>query len=496
VDFPDEYVHGEINMVPGQSRVLFITDKIGFLEIMSVPTLSAAIKKAGHSVEFIEFGVDEAKALDRLETFAADVVAYSVCSNEFERYLGINAAVKNKINCFSVFGGPHPTFFPEFIREPGVDAICRGEGDIALPRLLDVFGTEKMFEVENFSFKTPDGAIRENPLSDLISDLDSLPPPDRDIIYSKSYFQAQAPIKSFFAGRGCPFNCTYCFNHAYHALYQGKGKMLRTKSVRRLIDEIKSVASKYPLKFVKFQDDVFGANRPWLQEFSEMYTREIGLPFLCYARPNMINPTYAQLLKRSGCYSVCMAIESGNEDLRKRILNRNMSDQQILDACRHLKEQGILIYAVNMVGLPGETQEDMLQTLDLNRKAGVDFADASIFQPYPGTKIAEHCKEVGLLDENHNVFESQFTTTVLKLSPDFKAKVETIHRLFSIAVDHPWVEKAFPYAARFGFLKPVLNILYRLYYGICLHKRIYAGAIPFTLRLRGALSLLFSRNRI
>ena len=470
-------------------------DKIGFLEILSIPTLSAATKRAGHHVELIEFGRNESKTLCEVKAYAPHVVAYSICSTETERFLDINSRIKSHVSCFSVFGGAHPTFFPDLIRRDQVDAICRGEGDVAFPYFLDQITTGGMQDAPNFSIKLPSGEIRENPPGKLVEDLDELPFPDRDIVYSKSHFLAASPIKSFFAGRGCPFKCTYCFNNAYHELYRDKGHVVRTKSVAYLMEELTSVSRKYPLGFVKFQDDIFGVKQSWLEEFTETYPKKIGLPFMSYARPNMVTPEYARCLKQAGCYSVCMAIESGNETIRRDVLRRNMTDQRIIEASSYLRKEGIRLYLINMVGLPTETEEDMIATVNLNRKAGADFSDASIFQPYPGTQITQKCIDLGLLDDGSGSFESQFTTSILKLTPEFKAKVETIHRLFSLMVDHAWVQKLYPALSRYPALKPLLNLIYRFYYGLHLHRRIYAGKIPFSLRLRGVLPLLFSRNR-
>jgi anaerobic magnesium-protoporphyrin IX monomethyl ester cyclase len=478
------------------AKVLFVIDRIGFLELLSIPALSAVVKRAGHRVKVFEFGRDKASAVREAQAWGPDVVAYSVCSNEADRYLGINKVLKERMGFVSVFGGPHPTFFPEFVKRDMVDAICRGEGDVAFPLFLAALGHDAFYSVPNFSFQLADGTIVENEPANLVKDLDTLPFPDRDLIYSKNRFLAESPIKSFFAGRGCPFKCTYCFNHAYHTFYQGRGQVVRTKSVSYLIQEIKEVAAKYPLKFIKFQDDVLGLRRSWLEEFTAVYPREIGLPFMCYARPNMVSATYAKLLKKAGCYSICMAIESGSERIRQLVLGRRLEDSHMLRAATHLKEFGIRIYTVNMVGLPGETEEEIIQTLNLNQKAGVDFADASIFQPYPGTKITDYCKQIGLLDDGKESFESQFTCSVLNFTPEFKGRIETIHRLFSIMVDHPWVMKFYPAIASMQFLRPFLNFLYRFYYGVNLHRRIYMAQIPLLLRLRGALPLLFSRNRV
>jgi len=196
-----------------------------------------------------------------LRSYKPDIVAYSVCSNEVDQYLIINRFLKKYIKTFSLFGGSHITFFPSFIEEDSVDAICRGEADICFPEFLKHYGTDKMYEVSNFSFKLGSKEYKENPLTNLVECLDSLPYPDRSLLYKKSYFLAQSQIKAFFTGRGCPYNCSYCFNHAFKSMYKGKGKMIRTKGVSYLFEEIKDVAGRYPMEFVKFHDDIFGVDR-------------------------------------------------------------------------------------------------------------------------------------------------------------------------------------------------------------------------------------------
>lgn len=475
-------------------KVLFVVDRFAAQEMISVPVLSAVIKQAGHAVDLIEIGGDMRAAISRIRDVAPEVIAYSICSSEADRYLEINRRLKKELRFHAVFGGPHPTFFPSFIEKEGVDSICRGEGDLVFPRFLDALGTASIYDVPNFSFRV-DGSIRHNPLADLVDDLDALPFPDRDLIYAKSAFQARSPVKAFYSGRGCPYNCSYCFNHIYHELYRGKGRIIGTKSVLRLLAEIKDVASRYPLTFVKFNDDVFGVKPEWLREFAELYPREIGLPFTCLARPNMVTAEFARLVKKAGCFSVSTAIESGDEEIRRTLLNRRISDEQIIQACAHLKEQGIKIYALNIIGLPGESEEQMLKTLALNRTVGADYADATIFQPYPGTQITEYCLKNGYLDRDNMTYDNLFSTTVLNFPPAMKLRIQTLRSMFTMIVDHPWLLRWYPALSRLTFLHPLLNLVYRVYYGHYNHQRVLAGKIPLRVRLSGAFTVLFSKNR-
>lgn len=478
-------------------KIAFVIDKIGFFDLCSIPILSSLVKRDGHDAELIEFGLNSKKAIKKLISYHPDIIMYSICSNQAKRYLEINQILKKKINFFSLFGGPHPTFFPSFIEERGVDAICRGEADVTFPQFLKNFGKDATYKTKNFLFKK-DNQIIENPLENLVENLDSLPFPDRDIIYSNSYFLANTPIKTFSAGRGCPFNCSYCFNHVFNTMYIGNGEILRTKSVDYLIKEIKKVKEKYPLKFIKFHDDIFGLNKEWLRDFSDKYPKEIGLPFLCYLRPSIVTEDYCRELKKAGCYSICIAIECGNEKIRREILNRNITDEQIVNAVGILRKFKIKIYTLNIVGLPTETYEDMIKTIRINQRVKTDFADVSIFQPYPGTRITEYCLKHGYLNEGNENFVSQFSYSVLNLPKEFKEKIYITHRIFSIIVNYPKAEFLLPLLFKirnFPFVMKILNYMSWLYYGKNVHQKIYASKIPINIGIRGVFMLLLSKNR-
>jgi radical SAM superfamily enzyme YgiQ (UPF0313 family) len=477
-------------------RVAFVINRIGVVDLQSLPLVAALARAGGHRVILVEYGTRPKKALRELARFAPDIVAYSICSNETVAYLAINRQLRKALRFFAVFGGAHPTYTPSFIHEDGVDAACRGEGDIAFPLFLDRFGSDAMYEVPNFSFKMADGMCRENPLTDRVSDLDSFPFPARDLVYAKSAFMADNPIKSFIAGRGCPFSCAHCFNNAYNQLYRGKGRIVRMKSVSYVLAEIQDVARRYPLSFVRFHDDVFGLDAEWLREFAVRFPKAIGLPFSCYVHPHMVSEEYVRLLKAAGCHAVCTAIECGNERIRNDILCRCVSNEEILAACERFKKAGIRVFSFNMVGLPGETEEDMLETIRLNRRITVDFADVSVFQPLPGTRAFEYCKAQGYLADADGHFDNVYTESSLNLDPALKQRIYLVHKLFLLLVDHPGAEAIFRHWPNTRLLNGPLNLFYRFHYGYCLHGRIYKSCIPFRVRLRGAPTVLFSKNRI
>lgn len=476
-------------------RVAFVVDELGTNGNHAIPVLSAQIRKQGNDVRLFEVGPNPKRGYAAISAYAPQVVAYSLCSNESRRYLAINGELKKRFSFFSVFGGPHPTFSPEFVLESGVDAICRGEGDLVFPQLLDAFGTDAIYDVPNFAFQTGGGESKVNPLCNKVENLDSLPFPDRDLLFSQSRFLAQNPVKVFSAGRGCPFKCTFCFNARYNEMYRDKGPLLRTKSVDYLIDEILDVRARYPLTFVKFQDDIFGLDRKWLTEFASVYARRVGLPFSCYVRADTATPEYVALLKNAGCRAALMGVETANQHLREVILGKGLSDEQILEASHRIKEQGVRLQTFVIVGLPGETEDDMAHSVQLCRECGADYALATVFQPYPGTPILDYCKLHGYLESGFDQYVGHFSQPIIKMEPGLRQKAIVFQKLFALLVDHPRLVPLIKPLFRTARLNRVLDAVYRIYFGYGQHAHIYGSVIPLSVWLQG-LRPLFSKNRI
>jgi radical SAM superfamily enzyme YgiQ (UPF0313 family) len=370
-----------------------------------------------------------------------DVVGYSVCTGSERYYLQLNRTLKHKLRFVAVFGGPHPTFFPELINEPEVDAICRGEGDLAFAdfcRTMQVNGSPKA--VPNFTVKTEAG-ISSLPPRPLLTDLDSLPFPDREIYYAVSPEIRNHAIRSFLASRGCPFACTYCFNPAMDTLYGGHWKRVRTRSPKSLVDEIASVVAACRTEFVAFRESIFPLQEDWLEEFGKEYSTRVGLPFYCHLRLDLLTARNVALLARAGCYSVNVGIETGNEELRRRLLNRTMSNDTMVQGCRLLRRHGIKILANNMLGLPGTTFEHDLETLHLNQRCKPDYALAMLWQPYPGTALTRYATENGFYVGKGDDMDFTYYNRSPLVFPNAKAKarVENLQKLFALAVGIPWI---------------------------------------------------------
>jgi anaerobic magnesium-protoporphyrin IX monomethyl ester cyclase len=421
-------------------RVLFVAQQIDY-EPQGIMHLSSALKGAGHQVELAVAAHQDPVEVAR--EFQPEVVAYSVITGSQRYYLGLNQRIKAEMpEVFAIFGGPHPTFFPEMVQEEGVDGICRGEGEAALLDLveaLDGGGRQAVLHLENWAFQR-NGEVITNQVRPYIEDLDGLPFPDRALVYERDRLAARSKIKHFLSGRGCPYNCTYCFNHALSEIYRGKGRRFRQRSVAHVLEEVRWVRDHYPLEFVVFVDDTFVLSPEWLAEFAEKYPSQIGLPFFCNTRANLVTAEQVHLLKEAGCHCVSMGIEAGNDRLRNDLLKRRMSREQILDAANLIRDGGLQLTTTNMIGLPTSTLQDDFETLKLNVQARPAYAHVFIFQPYPRTELGEFTRESGwMVGTFDDIGEVAWDHSVLEFDGKHKRGLAVLQRFFAIGVEWPWL---------------------------------------------------------
>ena len=404
---------------------------------LGVVALAGSIRRAGHDVAaFVDGGERDliGAALKR----RPDLIGFSCSTHDHRWVLETAAKIKAACNVPVILGGPHATFFPEIISEPQVDFVCVGEGDEALPELLDRMAAHADLTTIPNIWAKRDGEIVSNDLRPLIEDLDRLPMPDRTIYY-KYYYLRRNPAKHFIAGRGCVFSCHFCYNYALKKMYRGKGKYIRLKQEELVVEEIKRIKDDYGMRLVIFDDDTFTTNREWLFSFLPMYKRDVGLPFVCNVRADTAEDDIIKALSDAGCFRVCIGVETGNETLRREILGKRVTNSQIEEAVRLLRKYRVKFLTNNMVGLPGETIDQAFETVELNAKLRTDFPWCSILHFYPKTKVAEIAHEKGLLEETPSydkLRQTFFETSVLKQKDT--DQILNLQKLFNIGVRMPW----------------------------------------------------------
>jgi len=165
-----------------------------------------------------------------------------------------------------------------------------------------------------------------------------------------------------------------------------------------VIKEVLDVAKKYPLELVYFRDDSFNLGYDWIEEFSEKYGKLVKIPFVCTSHLNAMTEKVAKALKRAGCVTVEVGVETGSSRVRNEILKRHMKDKAVVEGLKILKSHGIKILSENILGSPGSTLEDDLETFTMNKKCKVDYVNAGMLQPMFGTEIYETAIKINELD--------------------------------------------------------------------------------------------------
>jgi len=436
--------------------------KVAFLQniwydYMGVMSIAGYLKSKGHeSCLFIEGG--ERDLIKAVRNYSPDLIGFPCLTGSHQWALSMAERLKRDLSTPNIFGGIHATFFPEIIKYPQVDLVLRGEGEEALGEVLERMETDKPIEgIKGLSYKRDGEIFLEEP-APLISDLNKLPSPDRDLYYRYKML-ADNPTKHFMASRGCPFDCSFCYNSLEKKLYHTT-KNLRFRKPEAVLDEIAYVKRKYPLKTVVFDDDILAVNVESLSELLDGYKRRIGLPFICNVRADLIDREIVKVLKQGGCFRVCMGVESGNEELRYKVLNKKIKDQKIIESARLLKEAGIKLLTNNIMGLPGETLEDALKTVKLNIRIKVDYPWCSILQPYPGTEIADYAIENGYVEKiDPDSFRPTFFESSLLKQKDIK-EVVNLQKFFYLAVKIPVLLPLIKRLVRFNALSSVYNLIF------------------------------------
>ncbi len=425
-------------------KILFVMRNTGLYERQGIMQLSSIVKQHGHSTKLLlTEDLSEEECVAELHEYEPQILAYTVMTGEHNYHIELNHTLKKHYNFLSVFGGPHPTYVPDMIEKVGVDAVCQGEGDLVFLDLVERMSAGKdYYDIPNFWFKKPNGDIVRNDIGPLIEDLDTLPFPDRELMYEVDPALAAKGDKQFMAMRGCPYLCTYCFNHTYNKMMKGLGKIYKSRSVDLMVEEINQVREKYRVDLVDFCDDTFLARRfEWLEEASVKFPREVGLPIRVNLRADLLSKEkYSEVLRKMGVKVVVMAAECGNNEVATKILKRNMSNEAILEASRNLRKNKIRLISQNLIGLPVDNPLEVdFETLDFNIQIKPFFAWSSILYPYPQTEIGQLAVDKGLFEaEYDNIQVSNKTSTSLDFGDEMlKRRLVNLHKLFPIIVQFP-----------------------------------------------------------
>jgi radical SAM superfamily enzyme YgiQ (UPF0313 family) len=426
--------------------------------------LSSSLKHAGHEVSLIHVTKDPERDnyIEILKGEKPGLVAFSLFSHQFGLVKELAGFTKEAGGFPTIAGGVHPTIAPEnTLSDDSIDMVCIGEGEEALVELCDKMDRGEDYKDVGSVWVKDNGIIVRNSVRTLNQNLENRPFPDRSIFDFEKLADAKLGMLTVLAGRGCPYNCTYCCNHQYKKLYADSGKYVRFRDPESVIREIKEVKKDYPyLEFVNFLDDTFCLNKNWLRKFLPRYKEEINMPFHGNSHVNVLSEDVVKLLKETGCEHLSIGIESGNEHIRKEVLDRHMSNEQIINAFTLGRKYGINFSSYNMVGVPFEKIENTMETVKLNATVKSYKTHVSIFQPYPHTRLYDICKENNFLNNGDSEVSTFFGNSVVALPSISNEQIQFSYKYFNVFLKLYGVAYFMLPGAFSGIMEKVLDKLY------------------------------------
>lgn len=427
-------------------RIAFVEDTIRFSIPLGITGIASMLREGGHEVDLFVIGARPDRTIEAIGAYGPDAVAFSVISGSHQGYYAFARLLKQRLGVPTIWGGPHPTFFPEMIDLPWVDAVCVGEGEEASLVFADRFeeaGRRLPVDAPNFWVKR-DGEIHRGSVLPRNRKLDDLPYPARDIYYDKYPILRDHGIKHFMAHRGCPYKCTYCFNDGYNQIYReqaGDLKVFSSRSPDRICDEILWLKERVPVKMVAFVDDVFTLHRRWTLEFARVYAKRCRLPFSFNTRFDNVDAEIVEALAEAGLRLVYAGIESGDEHIRNTVMKRKMTEESMYATAALYRKHGVSLLTENVLGAPGETFETAMKTLRVNMRVRPAIANASIFAPYPKLEMTRYAIEQGYFDGDFDRLNSNYYhDSVLRFrNEDDRRRILNLRCFFSLLSHHPWL---------------------------------------------------------
>ncbi len=413
--------------------------------------MSAVLKQAGHQVTLVHLAEElgplpqEAQLQAMVKEYDPGLIGFSVVTNQWPLARQIAGWIRKTTDVPIVCGGIHATVAADQILRSGVfDYVLVGECDTALLEFVNIIEQgEDPSGIRNLGF-LKDGTVRINPVRPFPG-LETLPMKDYSLFDFQKLIDEKNGWVGLMASRGCPFQCTYCFNHLIVKKYRAELgcsfsglNYIRHVPVPAMIAEIRYLIENYKnIKMFIFDDDLFTFNADYLLAFCEAYKNVCQIPFVVNAHVHFFDRKRAKALAEAGCRIVKFGLESGSPRVRKEIMRRHTSNKDIAQAISYAKDEGMHTSCFVMIGLPGETSENVMETIDLLAQAKPGRFRWTFFYPFPGTEAYAISERGGYIDFEKKEQLVNFTdTTCLDFGPEQNLFLKKVGRIM------PWFVNA------------------------------------------------------
>lgn len=291
-----------------------------------------------------------------------------------------------------VLGGPEVRNHKDNFLAYGADYLVLGEGEQTMLELVQALERKAdVDKIPGIAYQSMDGQCVQTAERVLMRDLDELPLPNRTKINLQQYFDAwktkhDTSAISINTMRGCPYTCKWCSRAVYGLSY-------RRRSPEHVVDEIEWIQQHYEVDSIWFVDDVFTVSHKWLRAFNEeLKNRDVHMPYECITRADRMNEEVVELLKESGCFRVWIGAESGSQKVID-LMDRRVDVNQVRSMIQLAQSKGIQAGTFIMVGYPGETEEDIEETVTHLKESDPDLFTITVAYPIKGTELYAEVEE-------------------------------------------------------------------------------------------------------
>lgn len=359
--------------------------------------------------------IDIGESDEQIENYLKDIrpeivgisILFSNLSLQAHRIAAISKSLFPKVPV--VIGGNHVNAKAEEMmrRDPSIDFAMIRECDFTFASLVECLKAgHDHKQIPGIVYRQGDALVR-NRNAGTVRQMDDLPFPARHLINMEKYFKigkfhnpfSKHPrVANVMCSRGCPENCSFCTTPEMW------GQTIRWRSPQNVADEIKSVIDDYGVGEIQFEDDTLTLNRKNLLELCDLiepfrikWNTVNGIKVNYHSKDPEVQDHMFQRMADAGCYQVCLAIESGNQELLDNLIQKNLDLAVVPQTIESAKKAGIQVHSFFMVGFPGETMEDMEATVEYAGTLDLDSYSLSLYNPLPGTRLFDYSKQNGYL---------------------------------------------------------------------------------------------------
>lgn len=378
--------------------------QINYWQPVGTLSVAAALRQAGHDVVFLNGAfLSAAGILGRVTAYCPDFVGLYSTAFGWNKAQAAAKEIRRVLpRAFIAVGGPYPIAVQErcLVEAPEIDAVVTGEGELTVVEMLDRLGRNAGLAGVQGVIHRIGQEITKNPPRPLITDLDTLPFPARDLLDNADKYipppatYRRKPVAVVMTSRGCNRHCIYCFQ-----MDKERTSGIRYRSIGNVMEEIElCLAQGY--REIKFIDDTLAADRDRAMELTrEIRRRKLDFTWFASACVNQVDGQLLAAFKEAGCWAILLGAESGVQK-NLNAIRKGTTVEQVRTAVRLAKDAGLRVLTPFLVGIPGETYEEALRTIEFACELDPDVANFHCITPFPGAELYDHAARYGTLSND------------------------------------------------------------------------------------------------